>query len=96
MIQEKKKQKQDEYVGIRHNLNTLFNRSNDLELRTILKGLKVKYNTERRGTDMFLMAKYCEFKIADDTPIIYQVHVLQLQVFVDRLHNLKVTIQKIR
>ncbi|PKI64622.1 hypothetical protein CRG98_015054 [Punica granatum] len=44
----------------------------------IWKALKEKYNTERQGTDKFLMMKYFEFKMLDSVPIMDQVHELQI------------------
>ncbi|PKI44958.1 hypothetical protein CRG98_034653 [Punica granatum] len=56
----------------------------------IWKALEKKYNTERQGTDKFLMMKYFEFKMLDSVPIMDQVH--ELQILVSGLHDLKVII----
>ncbi|PKI50647.1 hypothetical protein CRG98_028959 [Punica granatum] len=56
----------------------------------IWKALEEKYNTERQGTNKFLMMKYFEFKMFDGVPIMDQVH--ELQILISRLRDLKAII----
>lgn len=91
----KKKREDDEFTCRGHILNTLSDRLYDLYMSIkspveIWKALEEKYNTERQGTDKFLMLKYFEFKFLDTQPIMNQVH--ELQVLVQRLRDLKVMI----
>lgn len=91
----KKKREDDEFTCRGHILNTLSDRLYDLYMSIkspveIWKALEEKYNTERQGTDKFLMLKYFEFKFLDTQPIMNQVH--ELQVLVQRLRDLKVAI----
>lgn len=91
----KKKREEDEFTCRGHILNTLSDRLYDLYMSIkspieIWKALEEKYNTERQGTDKFLMMKYFEFKFLDSHPLMDQVH--ELQVLVQRLRDLKVMI----
>ncbi|PKI67163.1 hypothetical protein CRG98_012412 [Punica granatum] len=91
----KKKREEDKFTCRGHILNTLSDRLYDLYMSMqspmeIWKALEEKYNTERQGTDDFLMMKYFEFKMVDSVPIMDQVH--ELQILVSRLRDLKVII----
>nr|CAD1835741.1 unnamed protein product [Ananas comosus var. bracteatus] len=91
----KKKREEDEFTCRGHILYTLSDRLYDLYMSIkspieIWKALEEKYNTERQGTVKFLMMKYFEFKFLDSHPLMDQVH--ELQVLVQRLHDLKVII----
>ena len=75
-----------------HILNTLSDRLYDIYMpisspTEIWKALETNYNTERQGTDKFLIMKYLEFKMLYSIPILNQVH--ELQVLVNRLRDLK-------
>ncbi|XP_031390808.1 uncharacterized protein LOC116203272 [Punica granatum] len=93
----KKKREEDKFTCRGHILNTLSDRLYDLYMSMqspmeLWKALEEKYNTERQGTDKFLMMKYFEFKMLDSVPIMDQVH--ELQILVSRLRDLKVIIPK--
>jgi len=77
----KKKRQEDEFVCRGHILNTLSDHLYDLYMPItspieIWKALETKYNTEKQGSDKFLIMKYLEFKMEDLIPILDQVHEL--------------------
>ncbi|KAH1074188.1 hypothetical protein J1N35_026516 [Gossypium stocksii] len=94
----KKKHEEDNFTCRGHILNTWSDRLYDLYMSMqspveIWKALEEKYNTERQGTDKFLMMKYFEFKMLDIIPIMDQVH--KLQVLISRLCDWKVIIPEL-
>ncbi|KAH1122231.1 hypothetical protein J1N35_005391 [Gossypium stocksii] len=93
-----KKHEEDNFTCRGHILNILSNRLYDLymsvqSLVEIWKAVEEKYNTERQGTDKFLMMKYFEFKMVNVILIMDQVY--ELQVLVSRLSDFKVVISKL-
>ncbi|XP_058755031.1 uncharacterized protein LOC131628179 [Vicia villosa] len=62
------------------------------ERNEIWKALELKFKAEDEGTKRFLISKYFDFKILDSTPIIAQVH--ELQVLVNKIKAVKIDVPK--
>ncbi|GAV77797.1 UBN2_2 domain-containing protein [Cephalotus follicularis] len=92
-----KKHEEDELLWRDHILNTLSDRLYDLftgmqTAKEIWDVLEFKYKAEEQGTNMYLIAKYFDFKIIDTKPLLEQVH--ELQVLVNKIRTPKIDIPK--
>nr|KAJ0206348.1 hypothetical protein LSAT_V11C500291260 [Lactuca sativa] len=58
--------------------------------RELWGALELKYMTHEEGTNKYLVSKYLEFQMADDKPIMEQMH--ELQVMVNKLNVLSISI----
>ncbi|KAM1613448.1 hypothetical protein EV1_001893 [Malus domestica] len=95
IVVDRKKREEDELVCQGHILDTLSDCLYDMyahiqSLKEIWEACELKYTTEKRGTDKFLMFKYYEFAMFDNKPILDQVH--ELLVLVSKLRELKIVI----
>ncbi|KAG6507460.1 hypothetical protein ZIOFF_032805 [Zingiber officinale] len=73
------KREEDEVLCSGHILNTLLDTLYDLftavkNPREIWTTLEHKYATQEQGSDKFLVKKYFEFKLDDNSPLIDQIH----------------------
>ena len=78
---EYKKREKDEVLCRGHILNTLSDRLYELftsikSPKKIWEALELKYRTKKQGTDKFLIMKYFEFTMNDNTSLMDQVHEL--------------------
>ncbi|KAG8377552.1 hypothetical protein BUALT_Bualt08G0045000 [Buddleja alternifolia] len=93
----RRKREEDELVCRGHILNTLSDRLYDLftsikSPRKIWKALEDKYESEKQGTDKFLIMKYFQFSMVDNLPVLDQVH--DLQVLVSKLRDVKIKLHE--
>ncbi|KAK3003720.1 hypothetical protein RJ639_019326 [Escallonia herrerae] len=92
---ERKKCEEDELMCRGHILNGLLDRLYDLfteikYARDIWSALDYKYKAEEEGTNKYLIAQYFDFVMADDKPVLEQVHALQ--VIVNKIRALKISL----
>ena len=92
---QRKKREGDELICRGHILNTLSNHLYDLYAsmkspKEIWNALEAKYKTEKVGTNKFIIQKYFDYKMLDNVSVLDQVY--ELQILVNKLHNLSINI----
>lgn len=90
---ERRKRNEDEVLCRGHILNSLSDQLYDLvspleSPREIWRTLEARHQTSEHGTDKFLISKFDEFVMSENTSIISQLHSLLL--IVSKLKNLKI------
>ena len=97
IMAQRKKWEEDKLICKGHIFNTLSDCLYDLynsikSPKEIWNALEAKYKTEKIGTDKFIIQKYFDYKMLDNISILDQVH--ELQILVNKLHDLSINIPK--
>ena len=94
---QRKKQVEDKLICRGHILNTLLDCLYDLYTsmnspKEIRNTLEEKYKTEKVGMNKFIIQKYFDYKMLDNISVLDHVH--ELQILVNKLHDLSINISE--